>query len=470
MKIAIFTDTFVPHTDGIVTFIVSISKYLAKKGHEVLILCPKYEKNFEEPFIHENVEVERFSSITLINYSDFKISYPNILKAYRKTKNFNPDIIHLQTPGSMGILATYVSSMLKKPLVGTYHTYLPDFVQCIDPINYINWEKAKKSLRKLKEKSPDVELLQRAYNNFKKVYSFLRIDKLGKNAKKFKKVNGLITNSIVWNFTNSIYNKCDLITTPTETIVKELKKHGSKKPTKAYSNGVDLTKFTKKTNYDFRGKFVHVGRISYEKEVDVLIKAFAKAKKKYSEITLDIYGDGPSLEYLKTFVDNSEYEGIKFHGFVSHDDLPEIYRSHDVFLTASPIETQGLVVIEAMACGLPIIGVDRLALKEVIFNDQNGYIVKPHDVDEFSKAIIKIIKNKNEVSSFGKKSKEISSKHDLEFSLKRFETTYLSLIDSYEIEKLRKRKKTILKKLIKPKSRTKKKLKKKKKYFFKKKN
>ena len=173
---------------------------------------------------------------------------------------------------------------------------------------------------------------------------------------------------------------------------------------------------------------------------------------------------------MKTFVDNSGFKGIKFHGFVSHDDLPEIYRSHDVFLTASPIETQGLVVIEAMACGLPIIGVDRLALKEVIFNDQNGYIVKPHDVDEFSKAIIKIIKNKNEVSSFGKKSKEISSKHDLEFSLKRFETTYLSLIDSYEIEKLRKRKKTILKKLIKPKSRTKKKLKKKKKYFFKKKN
>ncbi|MDD3263741.1 MAG: glycosyltransferase, partial [Candidatus Nanoarchaeia archaeon] len=350
------TDTFYPYIDGVVSFLKSIAKELGNHNHEVLILAPKYTNN-DEIDLGKNVKVIRIESVKLMNYEDFKFSKLKFSKVEKIIKNFNPDLIHIQTPAPMGIMGEMIARKNKIPCIGTYHTYLPDFVQCISPKNFINWEKIKTNHKNMKNKS---DFLYTLINPIIKIFEKERLKKKDYSKDDKKKLIDLI----VWTYTNSIYNKCDLVTTPTKILAQDLKKHKLKRPIYPISNGLDLTLFSPKNKYDFKGKFLHVGRISFEKEIDILIKGFVFAQKEYRNISLDIYGDGPALEELKLMVKNNNYENIVFQGRVPREDLPSIYRNHDVFLTSSPIETQGLVAIEAASCGLPLIGVNRLGLKE----------------------------------------------------------------------------------------------------------
>ena len=416
MRIILMTDTFYPYIDGIVTFLKSISIELGKNGHQVLILSPKYSKNGENDEIDlgENVKVIRIESVKLLNYENFKFSKLKFLKVEKIIKNFKPDVIHIQTPAPMGIMGGMIAKKNKIPCIGTYHTYLPDFVQCISPKNFINWEKIKSNHKKMKNKSDFLYVL---INPIIKIFEKESLSKKDYDKKK-------LINLVVWTYTNSIYNQCDLVTTPTQVLVDDLKKHKLKRPIYPISNGLDLTTFSPKENYDFKGKFLHVGRISFEKEIDILIKSFAIAQKNYEYITLDIYGDGPALNELKLLVKNNDYENVIFHGRVPREDLPKIYREHDVFLTSSPIETQGLVAIEAASCGLPLIGVNRLGIKEAIENGKNGYLVKVQDTRDFSKAIKLIIENKDKIESMGNKSVLMAKDHDFKIVYKKFEDLY----------------------------------------------
>lgn len=421
MKIVLMTDTFYPYIDGVVTFLKNISKELGKRGHKVLILAPKYD-NSQEINLGKNVFIERIESLKLLNYKDFKFSKLKYKKVEKIVKEFSPDIIHIQTPAPMGIMGEMIARHNGISCIGTYHTYLPDFVQCIYPRNIFKNQKLKNNILKLKDKNDLLYILTKP------------IDIILKDKKRnYEKKQ--VLDKIIWTYTNSIYNKCDIITTPTNVLAKDLKKHKVKKPVFAISNGIHLENFNPKSNYDFKGKFLHVGRISFEKEVDILIKAFANISNK--NISLDIYGDGPALKSLKMLVRTKNIENVFFKGKVAREKLPNIYKEHDVFLTASPIETQGIVALEAAASGLPLIGVDRLGIKEIIRNNENGYLVKVQDINGFSKAIEKMINNKENIEEMGKMSVLLSKEHDFYNIYDKFEDLYEYVIG---LEKRKRRK------------------------------
>lgn len=121
MRIAYFTDTFLPRIDGVTYTIFEHTKLLSIRGNKVRIYAPAYpERNKNEKL--NGVVIERYSSIPLPTYKGTRISFPNIYTMYKSIKKFNPDIIHFHTPGSIGILAILIAKFLKKPLVTTYHT------------------------------------------------------------------------------------------------------------------------------------------------------------------------------------------------------------------------------------------------------------------------------------------------------------------------------------------------------------
>ena len=119
---------------------------------------------------------------------------------------------------------------------------------------------------------------------------------------------------------------------------------------------------------------------------------------------------------------------IQFLGKVEHNNLPELYSKADVFATASTIETEGIVILEAMACGLPIIGVDVLAIPTIVKHKKNGFITKEGDSDKIAKYMEILLKNKELRMKFGQQSLEIAKKFDVKKCVDCMEKVYEMLV------------------------------------------
>lgn len=400
MRIAVFSDTFYPKIDGIVTFILSSIDYLSKKGHKIAIFCPKYKQEGDRKF-GKNIEIYRFFSMPLLTYKEVKIVFINMKKLFDVLEKFKPDIIHINTPGSIGIAGARCAGKLGIPLIGTYHTLISEQMSYISPMNLlgINW-----LLSKLGKK--DMSTLK-----------FLKKEE----SKSFLKKLG-------WYYSLKVYNYCDVIAAPSKAITSLLKKRNVKGKAIFLSNGIDLKDFRAKKKYERRNGLllIHIGRISYEKSVDVVIKAVALAMKKSKEkIILNIGGSGPALKPLRKLVkDLGADSNIHLIGWVSGEELKNLYKKADAFITASTMETQGIVILEAMATGLPIIGVRKYAIPDIVEDNYNGFLAKPYDEADLSKAILKMLNNKSKLEYYGKNSLEIARKHELENCMRKLEMTY----------------------------------------------
>ena len=218
-----------------------------------------------------------------------------------------------------------------------------------------------------------------------------------------------------------------MIITPSNEIKENLLEYGLCNPIEVVSNGIDLEIFHGKPKSLSLSspRLLHLGRISYEKNCDVILKAFALIQKKIPEASLSIVGEGPALLSLKDQVSElGLQEKVSFCGFLPHTELREVYKKHDLFLTASTMETQGLVVLEAMACALPCVGVDAYALPELIHDGRNGFIVEPFASEKMAQRVLKIIKNETLYKSFSKESIKIAREHDIEACTDKLEKIY----------------------------------------------
>jgi glycosyltransferase involved in cell wall biosynthesis len=382
MNIAIFSDTFYPRTDGVVVTILNFIQLLAEKGHKIKLYVPNY-KNIKKKAFHKNISIERYASFKLINYPDFRVAMPVFLKIKESIQKFDAEIIHIHTPGPMGIIGLKYARQFKLPLIGTYHTYLPDFFVCISPNKKINRSEKRDLLKK-----------------------------------------------IIWKSSNYIYNKCDLVTVPSESMEKELKKNGLKTKTIFLSNGLRLDEFSPKEKYSKKAKLLHIGRISFEKNIDIIIKSVGILRTEFPDIELDIVGEGPALKSLELLIKKLGLEkNIHFLGYVEHSKLNKIYKEHDIFVTASTIETQGIVVLEAMASGLPIVGVKRLAIPDLVENNVNGFVTKPFNEKEMAGKIKVLYKNSKLREDFGRKSAELVKKHDVKNVIDKLERLYFEYVD-----------------------------------------
>ncbi len=348
LNLAFYTDTYEPAIDGVVSSITNFKKELESRGHSVYIFTstkflsktPK-RKNI---FLYPGVGFKPYPQ-----YSMALFPYNSILKLNK----LDIDIIHAQTPFFMGFAGMMSAKLGKYPIVGSFHTMVNN----------------KSVINDYYPKNPQLRKL---------------------------------TSKYLWKYVIFFYKKCNVTISPSTVITQMLKHHGLNTVT-TVPNSVDTTHFTPKINGDqFRQSMgikdnekivLYVGRLSKEKKLDVLLKAAKELSKKKKDIKFLIAGSGPADIYYKTIMRRLGLENVQFLGPISREKLPEVYAAADVFCIPSTFETQGIVALEAMASGKPVVCADYLALKELIINGKNGEKFNPGDYLACSKKIEKALNN-----------------------------------------------------------------------------
>jgi 1,2-diacylglycerol 3-alpha-glucosyltransferase len=347
--IAFYTDTFLPAVDGVVTSILNFRQELMRRGHDVYVFASGDSNTKAMTKMHKNIFVT--NGMKFKNYPQYNLALFPFLSTL-KLSRVKVDVIHAHTPFTMGFYALLQAKVSRTPLVGSFHTLFTD-----------------KAV--LDEYITDVHLRKLAYR-----YS--------------------------WPYAKFFYNKCDEVIAPSETIKTLL---GSKGigcgNTCVVPNSVDLKRFNTKVDggktrkhilNGKKGKVVmYVGRLSKEKRLDTFIKAARLLKDK--DINFVICGDGPARSYYHEMVSSMHLNKVKFTGFIDHKALPEHYAACDLFCIPSTFETQGIVSVEAMASGKPVVGADYLALKELIKNGYNGEKFAPGDFYGCARKIEKVLYN-----------------------------------------------------------------------------
>ncbi len=325
MKIGYFTETYLPQTNGVVESINNLGQELVKRGHEVHIFAPN-------PGIKEykGMKIHPVPGINFKPYPDYKIAIPI------KVKVPELDIVHTHGPFSMGVYGLYIAKKQRIPAVSTYHTLLSEYVDYVSR----HWQKVTKKIAE--------EYCE---------YHYRRYD-------------SLITPSSYMK--QSLSKKLQLKTTVIPTPIKNLK------PVANAKKKLGLQKYKR--------VYLHLGRISPEKSIDVILKAVPLFVEE-NEILL-IAGKGPELPKLKKLAKELKLgKKVKFLGYVPEELKTTYYSAADLFITASKSETEGLVVIEAQACGTPVIAPEATAMPELITEGKNGYLFTPDNYKELARAI-----------------------------------------------------------------------------------
>jgi len=264
MKIAYFTDTFLPRIDGVTFTVYEHSQMLSKMGHKVRIYAPSYPERKKNENLN-GVNVERHPSIPFPTYKGARIPFPKSFDMYKSIKKFNPDLIHFHTPGPVGLVGIILSKILKKPLVGTYHTLVSEALIYASP------------------------------NEF---FKLLGISVPNGRRAKTNKVNHL-AKRITWQTVNKIYNQSDLVIAPSGPIKDLLISQGFEKKIEVLSSGINTKIYFPGLKNKEKYTILHVGRIGYEKNTDVVIKSFKLVLQEIPKAKLVVAGDGPALGDLK---------------------------------------------------------------------------------------------------------------------------------------------------------------------------
>lgn len=389
MNIAIFSDAFYPQINGVVTSIISVASNMAKRGHKVIIVAPSYTnlKEIEIP----GVKIIRVPSISASFYEDFKWTNPFSFTTYKALRKENIDLIHFMTPIFISMLGIKFARKRSLPVVGTFHTFIAD---------------------------PSYS--EHMFNGPVKV-----------------------SEEVIWKYLNLYYDCADYVTAPTEEAVRIISENGCTAPLEAVSNGIDFNQFDNSHSDEFKKKYklgnqviLYVGRVAYEKNLDVLIDAFDLVFRDNPDAQVLIVGDGPQRElFEKQASGKASADNIIFTGAISHSDLVHsgIFAAVSLFATASVTETQGITILEAQANGLICVGAEEGGVVNLIEDGVNGYLVAPGDSIAMANKISHVLKNKDKLEEMEKKAIEMVDLHRMDKIIDRWEEIYTELYENREL-------------------------------------
>ena len=314
MRIAMMTDSWFPTRDGVVTSICIIKESLEALGHEPE---PEYRQE----------GVYYFPAVKFKSYEGYYVPiYPsNKIEILRK---INPDVIHIHGVATMAIRALICSHTLGIPTVMTFHTMVDDAAKYYSPV-------------KLPPETMD---------------------------------------RLIWIYLRQILKRMDVVVTPTRCIGDELKSHGATcrnllaiptgAKTDVFHPGIPCDDIRERYGLVGKRVVIHVGRISYEKDLDIVIRSM-----KGLDAVLLVAGKGPAKNDMEDLVKELGLENrVIFAGFVPDDELPKYYNAADIAVSASKFETQGLSILEAMASGKTVACRNGRAFTEIVHDGVNGYL------------------------------------------------------------------------------------------------
>lgn len=376
MKIGLFTDSYLPSFDGVATSVESCARELQRRGHTVYIIAPS------RPHKKDRKNVIRLVSIRLIKTPPVWIALEIPQPSLFKVAGLEFDIIHGHSGGTVSFIGWQLAQLHNIPFVETYHTI---------------WKYYRHYL---------------PYNELIKIWMVKKI-------------------------ISTIGNDCDGVIAPTIKAKKELLSNGVRKPIYIVPNGIYLEKFgvARKdflhNTYDIPDNIkivLTVGRLEKEKSLDFLIKSFAIANKTCPDIAFVIVGEGHDKQKLRKLADSLGVNNkVYFIGNVAFKDMPKVYAGAGLFIFSSRTETQGMVVSEAMAAGLPVVVVEDEAFDDVITNGVNGFLVKK-DKNVFARKIENVLNNGDLRLTLGNNAKKSAIRFSIHSTTKILEQTYMKII------------------------------------------
>ncbi|MFP4194134.1 MAG: glycosyltransferase [Desulfobacterales bacterium] len=347
LRVAMFTNNYLPFIGGVPLSIERLRKGLSSHGDQVLVVAPNYREQTEQ----EEHVIRVPSVLTMGKKGEFRITNIFLPRIYRQVKNFKPDIIHLHHPFWMGSLGLFVARRLKVPAVYTYHTRLEEYAHFV----------------------PLPGILFR----------------------------NLISHAMVKRFAN----KCDTIILPTYSTQEYLRIIGVTTPAFVQPTGIDYKRFRQVSDQEVselkeslgigdERVFVSVSRLSNEKNIDFMIDAINTLRKQTDvKFRFLMIGQGHQRDRLQQRIESLGLENeFILIGSVAPDDMPRWYHLGDAFLFASKSETQGMVILEAMAAGLPVVAVRSSGIDDVIRNGFNGFKT-PEKQDQWCKRVKQILED-----------------------------------------------------------------------------
>tara|TARA_Y100001968_G_scaffold212345_1_gene195485 strand:+ start:58343 stop:59491 length:1149 start_codon:yes stop_codon:yes gene_type:complete len=374
VKIAFFTETFLPKVDGIVTRLTKTVRHLVEAGDEVIVFCPE-----GCPDSYMGAKVIGVAAMPLPLYPELKLGLPGPAVS-GALEDFKPDLIHVVNPAVLGLGGIWLAKTNNIPLIASYHTHLPKYLEhygmgMLEPLLW--------------------ELLKAAHNQ-------------------------------------AILNLCT-----STAMVKELSEKGIQE-TALWQRGVDTETFKPELrNNNMRLKLlgkhsdegsllIYVGRLSAEKQIE-RIKPVLEA---LPNTRLALVGDGPYRQQLEKIFERTS---TTFVGYLAGEELASAYACGDAFLFPSSTETLGLVLLEAMAAGCPVVGANRGGIPDIITDGVNGCLYNPDGENDGAKSLIKatkkILGNETERQIMRKAAREEAEKWGWSSSTEQLRNYYQNVLN-----------------------------------------
>lgn len=395
MRIAYLAQSYPPMVSGAAIVAEQLANEMAKRGHQVLVIAASDK---DQPYItlQENLTVLRLRS----THNPLRVGQRFLLFPRRAVMQaldeFQPDVIHSHEPLQMGWLGLAYARRAWIPIILTVHQ-LPGFVSSYLP----------KSLRLIVEKS-------------------------------------------LWGYARWLLRRFTSVITPTKstsTFIHQM----TGLEVNVISCGLDLQKFhpplsadveratRQKWNLPLRVPLIlHVGRLDTDKHADRVIHAAAQTLRQ-TDAHLVMVGDGSQKKHLIQLCQELGIEErVHFTGYVSTEQgLPELYRTAAVFVTASEIETQGIVLLEAAASGLPLVAVNATCIPEIVHDGANGYLTRSGDADAMSMSLTSILNDPQLAARMGKVSRALAEGHPNQETFDEHERIYQKMIREMGTQKIR---------------------------------
>jgi 1,2-diacylglycerol 3-alpha-glucosyltransferase len=373
MRIVMFSNTYQPSTSGVVTSVALFRQGLMSANHEVHLIVPQYED-----FIDSEPYIFRFPALDLSDRIDISLVLPFQPLIEPTVRGIMPDIIHSQHPVWMGDLAVTFAHELRVPLVFTFHTRYDEYAQSYVPI-----------------------------------------------------VAGLAS-KVAEEVVRRYMRQCTHIVAPTPAIRDLiLREYSIDAPVSVVPSPVDLERYKEKDSKRIRQEFgldkyellLYIGRVAKEKGLDLLVNAFARVIAERPQARLLLVGGGPYRRTLESLVKRHGLTGkVLFTGVVPHGEIPDYAAAADLFVFTSVTDTQGLVLVEAMAAGVPAVAVKAPGPIDILAG--GGGLLVPAEEDAFVKAVLMLLNDEVRRKEMGQEALRLAQPYAISETTKKMLAVY----------------------------------------------
>lgn len=374
MRIAYATDTFLPEVNGVTTVLATMRDGLLERGHEVLVVAPGYPGDTATRRAEDGVI--RRPSVRCPGYGTVRLSWPADRCVTAALERFRPDVVHAVTEGPLGWQGRRFARRHRLPLVTSFHTDFPAYAE-----RYLGRWAVGPTTRWLRWFHGAAAFTQTPSDVTRR-----RLLDLG------------IPRPVVW---------------------------GRSVDTRRFHPGLRTTGGREAMGVGDRVVVLHVGRLAVEKDVDTLVAAFTEAHALLGPAAaFCVAGDGPEGSRVRQALPFARHLG-----FLPRPELAQLYANADLFVFPSPTETCGLVALEAMASGLPVIGAAAGGILESVTPGITGRLVPAGDVGGFVRAIVELAQDHAQRSAMGVAARAFAVGRDWRVELDALVPAYAGLLE-----------------------------------------